>query len=315
MSAKVIERLKPYFKPRPRQRHRHPHRRRAATPPASAPGAPATPAGSAPAAPGRDARRRPPAARRRPPPPPAAAHRRSAAAPAQPSRRSRAAAFAGARQKAKAAATAPAAAAAPADHAGVQAPQAPPGGTPPAPDNAMLVGRREQLARLYAELQSDLGGLVYEMAVRDQFRLDLVARQAAKLQAVDVELTRGRAGARARDERSGVEVSVVRQPRPVNAAYCGRCGAPLARSLHELTARRGPAAAAAAPAPRPRRPPPRRPPPAAAPPAPPSTPAPAPAPPPAPGGTTPPTACARARRSAAAAPPSQPTPAAIRAGR
>jgi hypothetical protein len=38
-------------------------------------------------------------------------------------------------------------------------------------------------------LQSDLGGLVYEMAIRDAYRLDVITRQAAKLQTVDAQLT------------------------------------------------------------------------------------------------------------------------------
>jgi hypothetical protein len=38
------------------------------------------------------------------------------------------------------------------------------------------------------ELQWDLGGITYEMASRDHFRLDVLMRQAAKLQQVDSEL-------------------------------------------------------------------------------------------------------------------------------
>ena len=49
--------------------------------------------------------------------------------------------------------------------------------------------RREALAREFAELQWDLGGLAYEMAGRDHFRLDVLIRQAAKLQQVDAELS------------------------------------------------------------------------------------------------------------------------------
>jgi hypothetical protein len=53
---------------------------------------------------------------------------------------------------------------------------------------AELVSRRERMATQYAELQWDLGGLVYEMAARDHFRMDLIVRRAAELQAVDAEL-------------------------------------------------------------------------------------------------------------------------------
>ncbi len=49
---------------------------------------------------------------------------------------------------------------------------------------------RERLAREFAAMQSDLGGLVYEMASRDHFRLDVLSQQAAKLRLVDAELAR-----------------------------------------------------------------------------------------------------------------------------
>ena len=51
-----------------------------------------------------------------------------------------------------------------------------------------LLRRREELARRFAELQWDLGGMTYEMAARDHYRLDVLNRQAAKLQEVDAEL-------------------------------------------------------------------------------------------------------------------------------
>jgi hypothetical protein len=53
---------------------------------------------------------------------------------------------------------------------------------------ADLERRRERLSRELAELQWDLGGLTYEMAIRDHFRLDVLLRRAAKLQEVDAEL-------------------------------------------------------------------------------------------------------------------------------
>lgn len=49
--------------------------------------------------------------------------------------------------------------------------------------------RRDVVAARFAQLQSDLGGLVYEMAQRDHFRLDVLTRRAAELQRVDAELT------------------------------------------------------------------------------------------------------------------------------
>ena len=94
--------------------------------------------------------------------------------------------------------------------------------------NDGLAARREQLARRYSDLQSDLGGLVYEMAIRDHFRLDVVVRRAAELQAVDAELT-------AVEQSLGLVPAAplttacpsCGAPSPAGSAFCGRCGTDL----------------------------------------------------------------------------------------
>lgn len=48
--------------------------------------------------------------------------------------------------------------------------------------------RRDALAEQVRELHWDLGGLAYEMAIRDHFRLDVLVRRAALLQERDGEL-------------------------------------------------------------------------------------------------------------------------------
>jgi hypothetical protein len=48
--------------------------------------------------------------------------------------------------------------------------------------------RRDALAEQVAQLQFDLGGLAYEMAIRDHFRLDVLVRRAAALQELDAQL-------------------------------------------------------------------------------------------------------------------------------
>jgi hypothetical protein len=53
---------------------------------------------------------------------------------------------------------------------------------------AELRRRRYELAERVAELTWDLGGLTYEMAVRDHYRLDVLARRAAELQEADAQL-------------------------------------------------------------------------------------------------------------------------------
>ncbi len=53
---------------------------------------------------------------------------------------------------------------------------------------AQLRRRRYELAERVSELTWDLGGLTYEMAIRDHYRLDVLARRAAELQRADAEL-------------------------------------------------------------------------------------------------------------------------------
>ncbi|HEY2282357.1 MAG TPA: alkaline phosphatase family protein [Solirubrobacteraceae bacterium] len=64
----------------------------------------------------------------------------------------------------------------------------PPLSPPPRYDTTQLERRREELAAQVAELHWDLGGLAYEMAVRDHFRNDVLMSRAALLQERDAEL-------------------------------------------------------------------------------------------------------------------------------
>ena len=73
-----------------------------------------------------------------------------------------------------------------------------------------LERRREQLALQVAELQFDLGGLAYEMAIRDHFRLDVLTRRAAELQRADAELAEVERHARRRAALGGRLVRGVR---------------------------------------------------------------------------------------------------------
>jgi hypothetical protein len=67
-------------------------------------------------------------------------------------------------------------------------PAAGPPGSTQALDETELAKRHAALADRFAQMQWDLGGLVYEMASRDHFRLDLVMTRAAELQQVESEL-------------------------------------------------------------------------------------------------------------------------------
>ena len=58
----------------------------------------------------------------------------------------------------------------------------------PAAPNPDLVARRDRLVEKFTVMQSDLGGLFYEMAIRDAVSLDVLTAKAAELQRVDSEL-------------------------------------------------------------------------------------------------------------------------------
>ena len=68
------------------------------------------------------------------------------------------------------------------------APVAAPASEPEGEGRGELRRRRDRLAREVAEMHWDLGGLAYEMAIRDHFRLDVIIRRAAVLQERDAEL-------------------------------------------------------------------------------------------------------------------------------
>jgi hypothetical protein len=51
-----------------------------------------------------------------------------------------------------------------------------------------LLAQRERLTERFALMQSELGGLFYEMAIRDHVRMDVLIEKAAALQRLDTEL-------------------------------------------------------------------------------------------------------------------------------
>ena len=87
--------------------------------------------------------------------------------------------------------------------------------------------RRHELAERVAKLTWDLGGLAYEMAIRDHYRLDVIARKAAELQEADAQLgevqrllATAEAGIHGQCRSCGAVHSR-------GASYCWHCGAPL----------------------------------------------------------------------------------------
>jgi len=99
---------------------------------------------------------------------------------------------------------------------------------PPAPDSTVnLQARRDQLNARLAELQWDLGGLVYEMAIRDRIRVDVLVRHAATLQNVDAELGEVERILRLEETSTAGQCVSCAAPHSSGAAYCWQCGQPL----------------------------------------------------------------------------------------
>lgn len=66
--------------------------------------------------------------------------------------------------------------------------EGPQAAAPQAGPDPQLTQRRERLTEQFALMQSELGGLFYEMAIRDHVQLDVLVARAAALQRVDSEL-------------------------------------------------------------------------------------------------------------------------------
>jgi hypothetical protein len=116
-------------------------------------------------------------------------------------------------------------------------------GDPPAPATSVqappgsqarseMRRRRDALAEEVAELHWDLGGLAYEMAVRDHFRLDVLVRRAAVLQERDAELAELERLLAMEESATAGNCPGCGAPHSRGAVFCWQCG----RSLLERTA-------------------------------------------------------------------------------
>jgi hypothetical protein len=114
--------------------------------------------------------------------------------------------------------------------AGPDAP-APPLPAPAAPANDSLRRRRDALAEQVTELHWDLGGLAYEMAIRDHFRLDVLVRRAAVLQERDGELAEVERLLRMEEEGIAGSCPSCQAPHSRGALFCWQCGTTLMERL------------------------------------------------------------------------------------
>ncbi|HXD64177.1 MAG TPA: hypothetical protein VNV17_06160 [Solirubrobacteraceae bacterium] len=94
------------------------------------------------------------------------------------------------------------------------------------PDPELLT-QRERLTERFALLQSELGGLFYEMAIRDHVNLDVLVGKAAALQKVDAELAQVEHLLSQDGVAAGGQCPACATPYARGAAFCSQCAAPL----------------------------------------------------------------------------------------
>ena len=109
---------------------------------------------------------------------------------------------------------------------------------------AELRARRNALAEEVAELTWDLGGLTYEMAIRDHFRLDVLVRRAAALQERDADLGEVERLLAASEDGVAGGCRSCGAPHGRGATYCWKCGQPLMPQATSTAATEPPTATA-----------------------------------------------------------------------
>lgn len=90
-----------------------------------------------------------------------------------------------------------------------------------------LQRRRDQLVARVAELQWDLGGLAYEMAVRNSIRVEVLVKRAVELQDADAELSEVERILRMEETGTAGSCPSCSAPHSSGATYCWQCGKPL----------------------------------------------------------------------------------------
>jgi hypothetical protein len=108
------------------------------------------------------------------------------------------------------------------------------GGPPPGLNSAYgeefivdLERRREQLVAKVAELQWDLGGLVYEMIVRNSIDVEVIVKRGVPLQDADAELSEVERILRTEQTGTAGLCASCGAPHSSGATFCWQCGKPL----------------------------------------------------------------------------------------
>ena len=101
----------------------------------------------------------------------------------------------------------------------------------PAPETAALdvelVARRDRLVERFVLMQAELGGLCYEMAIRDSLRGDVLAAKAAEMQRVDLELAQVERALRGEDTAVAGTCVSCGTPYGRGDVFCSQCAHPV----------------------------------------------------------------------------------------
>lgn len=94
-----------------------------------------------------------------------------------------------------------------------------------------LERRRDQLVARVAELQWDLGGLAYEMSVRNSIHIEVLVRRAVALQDADAELSEVERILRMEETAVAGSCAACGAPHSNGATFCWQCGQPLLQQV------------------------------------------------------------------------------------
>ncbi len=93
--------------------------------------------------------------------------------------------------------------------------------------DAELEAQRDRLTERFAVMQSELGGLFYEMAIRDHIRMEVLVEKAAALQRVDAELGQLERMLESGESAIGGTCPGCGAVYARGAAFCAQCASPL----------------------------------------------------------------------------------------
>jgi hypothetical protein len=95
------------------------------------------------------------------------------------------------------------------------------------PTDPELLAQRDRLVERFAHMQSELGGLFYEMAIRDHVRLEVLIPKAAELQRLDAELAQLERMIDSGSSSVGGHCPACGALYAHGAAFCAQCAHPL----------------------------------------------------------------------------------------